>query len=101
MKSIKVGKFNIRIVPTGGTYGRNNCLINEGAPMVEFYDSRYDQSDWSGLGQFVSRYLITTLLEDSSGGLILYGGEPEWVVSESDMQTVRAYINGNHEEVAV
>lgn len=90
---IQVGKFNVRIVPTGFKFGRNDVLVNDKAPMVEFYDSRYNHEGWQGRGQFVSRYFISTLLEDAKEcALSLDGGIPEWTVSAEDMKTVRQYI---------
>src|SRR5690606_39865054 len=49
----------------GDSYGLNGCLIHEeNDPMIEFYDTRYHLSnDWEGLGQFVSRYYLSTLDE--------------------------------------
>jgi hypothetical protein len=45
---LNVGKYNVRVVQTGDKYGRNDCLTNDQAPMVEFYDARYNQSDLDG-----------------------------------------------------
>ena len=92
---LKVGKFNIRIVATGDKYGRNDCLTNDKAPLVEFYDSRYDMADFMGRGQFVSRYYVDTILDgEYPNGLWLYGGEPEWIVSANEMAQVKQYLTG-------
>ena len=92
---IQVGKYNIRVVNTGDKYGRNDCLTNDKAPMVEFYDTRYNQADWMGRGQFVSRYYVDTILDgDYPGGLCLDGGIPEWTVSAAEMLDVKAYLMG-------
>jgi hypothetical protein len=89
----KVEKFNVRIVKTGDKYGRNDCLVNDKAPMVEFYDSRHNHSDFDGRGQFVSRYYISTLTTSQyPNGLCLDGGIPEWSVSADGMKQVLEYI---------
>jgi hypothetical protein len=89
----KVEKFNVRIVNTGDKYGRNDCLVNDKAPMVEFYDSRYNDSDFDGRGQFVSRYYISTLVTSQyPNGLCLDGGIPAWSVSADGMKQVLEYI---------
>ena len=89
-----LGKWNVRIVNTGGKYGRAMRLTNNEAPMVEFYDGRYM---YTPFGQFVSRYYISTILEENSypTGLCLDGGVPEWQVSASDMQQVITFLKGN------
>jgi len=48
-------QFNTKIIGTGDRYGRADCLTNEGPPMIEFYDPRYQHGP---LGQFVSRYYV-------------------------------------------
>jgi hypothetical protein len=92
---ITVGKFNIRVVQTGDKYGRNDCITHDKAPLVEFYDSRYDHADWMGRGQFVSRYYVDTIMDgDYPNGLCLYGSEPEWIVSANEMRQVQEYLAG-------
>lgn len=92
---LNVGKYNVRVVQTGDKYGRNDCLTNDKQPLVEFYDSRYDQSDFMGRGQFVSRYYVDTILDgEYPNGLWLYGGEPEWTVSADEMRQVKQYLAG-------
>jgi hypothetical protein len=90
----KVEKFNVRIVNTGDKYGRNDCLVNDKGAMVEFYDSRYTDGDFADRGQFVARYYVVTLLEDSHypNGLCLDGGIPAWSVSADGMKEVLEYI---------
>lgn len=82
-------RFNTKIINVGDKYGRNDCLINDDRPMIEFYDPRYQHTP---LGQFVSRYYIFTILERDYGGLCLDGGIPEWTVSAEDMQEIRAWL---------
>ena len=81
-------RFNTKIINTGDRYGRADCLTNEGEPMIEFYDPRYQHTP---LGQFVSRYSVSTIL-DHTGGLYLYGGVPEWTVSAADMAEIRVWL---------
>lgn len=90
---LSLERFNVRIVNTGDRYGRNDCLINDKPPMVEFYDNRFDFPDFMGRGQFVSRYYVSTLLErQPDTGLCLDGGVPAWSVSAQDMEQVMQYI---------
>lgn len=81
-------RFNTKIIPTGGAYGRNDCLTNDGSPMIEFYDPRYQHTP---LGQFVSRYSVNTII-DHTGGLCLVGGVPDWYVNANDMAEIRAWL---------
>jgi hypothetical protein len=91
----QVEHFNIRIVNTGDKYGRNDCLTNTKAPMVEFYDARYTDKSFADRGQFVSRYYIETLTDSGCPrGLCLDGGVPEWSVSAEGMIQVLQYIQG-------
>jgi len=83
-------RFNTKIIGTGDRYGRADCLTNESGPMIEFYDPRYQHTP---LGQFVSRYYISTILKDDSwGGLALQGDVPEWTVSAADMAEIRVWL---------
>ena len=88
---LTVENFNVRIVNTGDTYGRNDCLVNDKETLVEFYDKRYEHE--IGRGQFVSRYYASTLLDSGcSHGLALDCGVPEWTVSADGMEQVLTYI---------
>jgi hypothetical protein len=89
-----LNKWNVRIVNIGDKYGRAMRLTNNEAPLVEFYDGRYLHTPF---GQFVSRYYISTILEENSypAGLCLDGGIPEWQVSADDMQHVITFLKGN------
>lgn len=98
---LALGKWNVRIVKTGDQYGRAMCLTNTKPPMVEFYDSRYPHTQY---GQFVSRYYISTILNQDgyggqySNGLCLDGRVPAWNVSAEDMAQVVTFLkehNGN------
>lgn len=83
----------VRLVETGDRYGLEDKLIHtEATPFVEFYDTRFPHTD---LGQFVSRYHVSTLLEaeDSlKGGLCLDGGTPSWTASSDAMLQVYAWL---------
>ena len=91
-KTMRVNRWNIRIVENGDSYGLDLIHDND-KPLVEFYDSASLPDANNGLGQFVSRYYAHTLLglchfENSDCGLDLQGGVPEWTVSAADMQTL-------------
>lgn len=104
---LTVENFNVRIVNTGDTYGLNDCLVNNKAKLVEFYDKRYLHDSWMGRGQFVSRYYASTLIKggcptglcldggDYPTGLCLDGGVAEWAVSANGMAQVLEYIKAN------
>ena len=83
--------FNIKLVNQGEQYGLNNKLTHDNKdPLVEFYDARYSHGE---LGQFVTRYSLSTLTEDGKkGGLNLQGGVPDWYVSEEAMNKVRDWL---------
>ena len=92
---LNVGKYNVRVVFTGDKYGRNDCLVNDKAPMVEFYDTRFDQNDWMGRGQFVSRYYVDTIMDGNyPNGLSLDGGIPEWTVNADEMRCIQRFLFG-------
>lgn len=53
--------FTVRIIHEGDRYGRDDCLTHdESEPMVEFFDKTYIEG-FTPLGQFVSRYYLSTL----------------------------------------
>jgi hypothetical protein len=89
--------WTIRIVDEGDKYGRDDCLTYEKEePVVEFYDADnlFDKDEASGevLGQFVSRYYISTIADGKGGGLNLMGYEPKWTINSLCMDNVRAYL---------
>ena len=89
--------WTIRTVHYGMPYGLQMCMTNiDEEPLVEFYDGDHPfQSDEKGvmLGQFVSRYKVSTLLSQHQGlGLMLDGGVSKWQLSSNDMEKVRAFI---------
>ena len=84
-------RFNTKIIGTGDRYGRADCLTNEGEPMIEFYDPRHVKH--GPLGQFVSRYCVSTIIETNVGhGLALQGDVLEWTVSAHDMAEIRVWL---------
>ncbi len=92
---IQIEGFNVRIVEDGDYCGREDCLLHEGDPLVEFYDSKADPAKFGRRGQFVSRYYLHTILgEDYPHGLSLDGGVPAWSISRLGMQEVKRYIRG-------
>jgi len=89
--------WTIRIVEEGDKYGRDDCLTYEKEePVVEFYDAdnpfTIDEPSGTVLGQFVSRYYISTIADGKSGGLDLMGYEPKWKIESLCMDNVRAYL---------
>ena len=44
------------------------------------------------MGQFVSRYYISTIMDGKGGGINLMGYEPKWQIESLAMDSVRDYI---------
>lgn len=85
--------FMVRIVRKGNGYGMNFCIThNEDQALVEFYDARYPHT---AFGQFVSRYYITTIVENSDRdcGLDLMGYEPQWKIDANTMKQIVKWLN--------
>lgn len=89
--------FTMRAVANGDRYGKDMCLTHDADdPLIEFYDRRWDHDrdpEGEALGQFVSRYRLSTLLEpDAQGetafdrGLMLDAGAA-WSVSATGMRS--------------
>lgn len=89
-------EFLVRVIGRGGRYGVFNTLIHDDAePFVEFYDTRYPfHTDASGkmLGQFVSRYDISTLYGRETG-LNLCGGNPDWVIDRRNQLEINQFLS--------
>ncbi len=64
--------------------------------LVEFYDGKYaDAGTFGPLGQFVSRYYISTLNKHPHPhGLCLDGGVAVWRIGPDAMRVAMALING-------
>ena len=92
--TFRVERFNVRILRQGDSYGLKDCLVyGREEPSVEFYDAMQSAAKFGPRGQFVSRYLASTLLEPSASmGLLLDTGSPNWVVSGAGMHEVQKYI---------
>ena len=88
--------WSIRIVEEGDKYGRDDCLTYEKEePVIEFYDgdNEFDKhTDGTMLGQFVSRYYISTIMDGKGGGLNLMCYEPKWQIESLAMDSIRDYI---------
>jgi hypothetical protein len=93
----------VRVVTKGDHYGRyNGTLVHmKDDPLVEFYDARYDHEN---LGQFVTRYYLSTLLDgESPAHLSLDGGVDSWTVSKFTMDKftmdkIRRWLHTYHED---
>lgn len=89
--------WTIRIVEEGDKYGLDDCLTYDSKePVIEFYDADHPHSaDVASsviLGQFVSRYYISTIADGGTGGLDLMGYEPKWKITSLMMSNVRDYL---------
>lgn len=62
---------------------------DDGEYLVGFYDTRYE---FKPLGQFVSRYYASTIVEVTHG-LNLHGGTPEWSISHAGMDRVKDWLS--------
>ncbi len=69
-------RFTMRVVGDGDAYGRDMRLTHTGPdPLIEFYDRRWDHDrdpDGLMLGQFISRYRLSTLLEPGRDGATVF-----------------------------
>src|SRR5437899_65527 len=91
--------FNVRLVRRGDRYGLNEGLVHDkNEPLVEFWDATYEHDPrfTPGLGQFTSRYYLSTLTgkdgdlarRQVSRGLALCGHVPAWTVTGENVNTV-------------
>ena len=89
--------WTIQIIDKGDSYGRDNCLTHDkDEPLVEFYDGDHAHTkaeDGTMLGQFVSRYNLSTICDGGRGGLDLMGYEPKWKIDYTGMDYVRSYLS--------
>ena len=82
----------VRIVQKGELYGLRNCLMHvKEEPLVEFYDTRFPHTH---LGQFVSRYPISTMIgtHPYGHGLCLDGGVPDWTISDACFGKIQDWL---------
>lgn len=98
--------FTMRVVEDGDAYGRDMALTHSGDdPLIEFYDRRWDfETDPDGvpLGQFISRYRLSTLMEPGPGGSSVFetgitlDGANAWRVGPAGMaDRLRALIHAD------
>lgn len=94
LKSIRIEDFNVRIVAKGERYGLNDCLVHDkDEPLVEFFDAAQDHTVFGPLGQFVSRYYRSTLIESKNhDGLLLDTGAPHWQIGAEGLRAVKEFI---------
>lgn len=86
-------RWTVRIVFTGDKYGKDNCLTSDASePFVEFYDNHQNKAVFGELGQFVTRYSLSTLIESTRHGLCLDGGIPEWSVSADEFSLIQKQL---------
>lgn len=84
-----------RVVRAGEAYGINNALTHDGAePLVEFYDTAHRHSRDARdrmLGQFVTRYLLSTLMAGGRG-LCMDGSVPVWTLSARNVRDIQDWL---------
>ena len=75
-------------------YGLNDCLVHDkDEPLVEFFDAAQDHTVFGPLGQFVSRYYRSTLMESKNhDGLLLDTGAPHWQIGAEGLRAVKEFI---------
>ena len=84
--------FHVRIVDTGDSYGLNDCLVNDGAPMVEVFDTRYNHTP---LGQFTGgRWYADTILQrrGHGTGIDLNGSVADWNINSTEWQRILEWV---------
>ena len=96
-KMKKFGHFNVAVVfPNEKSIGRPRYTNTYGTE-VEFYDDNNHEEGFGPYGQFVSSYLLDTLLgkseySDNDGiypyGLQLHGNSPNWTVPAETMSEI-------------
>jgi hypothetical protein len=84
--------YNVKLVRVGERYGLSGALIAK-VPLVEFYDQKYAGDVRFGpLGQFVTRYELSTLLDHNPAhGIDFVLGEPYWKI---DAKALAEAISG-------
>mgnify|MGYP003657691028 CR=1 FL=1 len=107
--------FVVRMVRHGDKYGLDMCLTHTphpeydfDSPLIEFYDARYDfdkDTDGTPMGQFVSRYYLSTLTDtrtqvrrnennEPNRGVQLHGDVAAWSVDPQSLATVIQWAIG-------
>ncbi len=105
-QDLLVGKWRVHVIPTGGHYGAHNEQVNNGKPMVSFFDTSCDARKFGPNGQFVSQYYVDTLLGRdgySTGkyphGLALDPAVPSWMISASEMAQITEYLRAQEKQM--
>lgn len=75
-----------RLLYEGDEYGKNDCCINDGPPLVEFFDARQARN------LFVSRYLVASFIEHR-GGVDLSPGTHGLILDRYDVEIVQHWLN--------
>lgn len=85
--------FAAKVLVRGDKYGLDERLKwDDDEPCVEFYDTTFaHQKGFPRLGQFVSRYYLSTVLRHW-GELILHGGTPEWAIPGESMEALKSVL---------
>ena len=84
--------FNVRVLFPGERYGYNHCVIHNGKePLVEFWDAAQDTAKFGPLGQFVTRYNLSTMFQVENG-LMLDGGVFPWQITAAAWPAVRKFL---------
>lgn len=91
-------EFVVRVIHHGERYGRDRVLVNEGGPLVCFFDgkNRFKDGDVDErhYGQATGgQYSLETLLKhDPDIGIDLHGGVDEWKVPAESMPDLLSFL---------
>jgi hypothetical protein len=98
IETVQLIPFVVRIVELGERYGCKNYLVYGkegngpqplGDVLVEFYDARYDYTEY---GQFVARYSRSALLRIRESGLLLNDKKDAWQIDADTMADIRQWL---------
>lgn len=89
-------QFAVKLLQKGDSYGLDKCLTWDSSQTgIEFYDVTYAGDGFDEVGQFVSRYYISSILEHS-GTLCLNGDVSEWSIDGDNMQKIIIWIKSKN-----
>lgn len=80
-----------RLLYEGDEYGKNDCCINDGPPLVEFFDARQPRN------LFVSRYLVASFIEHR-GAVDLSPGTHGLILDRYDVELVQSWLKKGLEQ---
>jgi hypothetical protein len=82
--------YFVRLVPSGGCYGRNEDYINaSGDYIIEFFDTRWANRNGHGpQGQYVAPYKLSDLYDHPLCEDLLMGPSINWRLSADDLQSL-------------